>query len=120
MIALAVVVGINLISLHAQSGYETFTPGAYVRYGEEAFVSAGAYRNSEAKLSTHAGVGYEWRFGQWGVGGSVGVVTGYQRSVQPYIFPSVSYRFESFVGRLILAPPSDPKSSAALSFAVEF
>lgn len=120
LLASALAIGINLVSLHAEGRYETFTPGVYTKYGEDAFVVGGAYRNSAAKLSLHAGVGYEWRFGAWGVGGVVGAVTGYRRTVQPFVFPSASYRFGGFTLRAIFAPPADPKSDAALSFAVEF
>jgi len=134
-------VGVNAISLHSQSGYESITPGLYVRGAGPAFGELGVLRNSIGFTTVHAGIGYVHTMGRFDAGLSVGVSYGYRDrqewfypdgsapnfytygppKFRPMIAPSVGYRIDDEWGaRLFVLPAIKGKTETwCLSFAIE-
>lgn len=78
-------IGLHLLSLHAQPGMETATPGIYARHAPSG-TTLGLLRNSEGKASAYAGLTFE----RGPVAITLGAVTGYQRAaVLPLVVPSL-------------------------------
>lgn len=80
----------TVASLHFNDSrhYEQFNPGIGVEWAVEPVrVSAGAYRNSSARLSVYGSVSREWGGDRFGAGVEVGAVTGYKVPVLPLVFP---------------------------------
>ena len=78
------ILGLHLLSVHAQPGYELATPGFYAVAPHGA--TLGLMRNSEGRASAYAGL--TMRRGDLAL--TVGAITGYQRArVLPLVVPSV-------------------------------
>jgi hypothetical protein len=88
-------VQINGISVHDQSGYNGFNPGAGLEQGitDRWSVAAGWYYNSEYRGSSYAYGRYAvYKRDRWDIGVAVGAVTGYNRAtVVPMAFPEACY-----------------------------
>ena len=86
---------INGISVHDQSGYNSFNYGAGVEHAinKNWSVAGGWYRNSEYRGSSYAYGRYAfYKQDRWDIGVAVGAVTGYQRAtVLPMAFPEACY-----------------------------
>lgn len=103
-------IGLHLMSLHAQPGMETVTPGVYARY-EPTGATLGLLRNSEGRASVYAGLTLQ----RAPLAVTLGAVTGYQRaSVLPLVVPSV--RFD---GGLRLSVIPNPFGAWALHLSAE-
>jgi hypothetical protein len=77
------VVGINTFSLHTESGYETVTPGIYVRTSGPLIVEAGVYRNSYGFTTYHAGIGGSLDLGSgFDAAVTVGATYGYREYME--------------------------------------
>lgn len=134
-------VGINTLSLHSKDGFETVTPGLYVRGTGTVFGEAGAFRNSYGFTTVHVGIGYSYPIGDWDLSIAVGASYGYRErqewfypdgsapnfytyespKILPMVMPSVGYRFnEEWGARLFVLPPVKGKADAwCASFAIE-
>ena len=65
------------------------------------YITAGTYKNSEYNQSNYAGYGWEWKQGDFKLGLSAGIITGYELGeVLPYVVPVIRYKAVS----LIIAP----------------
>jgi hypothetical protein len=88
-------VQINGVSMHDQSGYNSFNYGAGVEhtFDKDWSVAGGWYRNSEYRGSSYAYGRYSfYKQHDWDLGIGVGAVTGYRRAtVLPMAFPEVCY-----------------------------
>lgn len=88
-------VQINGLSVHDQSGYNGFNPGAGLEQSitNRWSVAAGWYYNSNYRGSAYAYGRYAvYKQGSWDVGVALGAVTGYPRaSVVPLAFPEACY-----------------------------
>ena len=103
-------IGLHLLSLHAQPGMETATPGLYARHAPTG-ATLGLLRNSEGRASAYAGLTLQ----RGPLAVTLGAVTGYQRaSVLPLVVPSV--RFD---GGLRLSVIPNPWGPAALHISLE-
>jgi len=110
MSATALVLGVHLLSFHADPHQETITPGVYAI--APSGVTLGFYRNSERGRSTY--LGWSLQGQHWAV--TVGAVTGYRRApVLPIFVPS--YRFDNGI-RLSVVP--NPWGASALHLSKEF
>ncbi len=72
---MSITLGLHLMTAHAASGYESVTPGIYIRH--ESGLTAGAYRNSIKRPSLYAGYTFETADKRWAL--TVGAVTGYEK-----------------------------------------
>ena len=88
-------VQINGLSLHDQSGYNGFNPGAGLEQSldQRWSIAGGWYLNSEYRGSTYAYGRYAfYKQHRWDIGVAVGAVTGYNRAqVVPMAFPEACY-----------------------------
>lgn len=88
-------VQINGASIHDQSGYNGFNPGAGLERSltQRWSVAGGWYYNSEYRGSAYAYGRYAfYKKNLWDIGVAAGLVTGYQRaSVLPMAFPEACY-----------------------------
>lgn len=86
---------INGLSLHDQTGYNGFNPGAGLEQSltQHWTVAGGWYFNSEYRGSTYAYGRYAfYKKNSWDIGVALGAVTGYQRaSIVPMAFPEACY-----------------------------
>ena len=79
----------NIASYHPNTSedYNEFNPGIGLEYYlEHFFLTAGYFYNSLDKNSFYAGIGKEFAWGthlSFGVGGTAGVVTGYESGQEP-------------------------------------
>ncbi|MDT8998343.1 hypothetical protein RQP53_03525 [Paucibacter sp. APW11] len=110
MSAAGLVIGIQLLSLHAGGGdLRTLTPGAYVQL--ESGATAGVYLNSHGRRSVFAGWTLEQ--GRWAL--TVGGVSGYPKAPAiPMLVPS--YRLDSGL-RIGIVP--NPFGASVLHFSYE-
>lgn len=69
------ILGLHLLTAHSAPGYESQTPGIYVRH--ESGATAGLYRNSIGRNSAYAGWTFETEDKRYAL--TAGVVSGYQR-----------------------------------------
>jgi hypothetical protein len=114
-------IGLHLISLHARHGYETATPGVYVRMSTG--MTAGLLRNSEGRASTYLGYTWETADRRWAL--TVGGITGYRSAVvSPLLVPSWRYALSgnklAWRVAYIPKPPEAGRGSSALHLALEW
>ena len=133
-------VGLNALSIHSQPGYESITPGAYVRSDGPLYAAGGIYRNSFGQPTVHAGIGYAFQVGRWDAGALVGGTYGYRkrqewfypdgsapnfytygkRELRLMVAPSVGYRIGDEAVRLFVLPKvKDRTDTWVFSIAVE-
>jgi hypothetical protein len=133
-------VGINLISYHTKPGYETVTPGLYVRGDGPVFGEIGILRNSYGFTTVHAALGYSYKTGDWDLSIAAGFNYGYRKQqewiwadgshayytyeppkINPMLMPSVGYRIDKEWGvRAFVLPAIKSRSDAwCFSIAVE-
>jgi hypothetical protein len=87
---LVVVVG----SRHRQQGYNEHNWGLGIEHGvnDRWRVIGGTYRNSFYRQTLYAGAVYmPLRSGDWRIGGTAMLATGYDRRFPVFVFPVVSY-----------------------------
>ena len=101
------ILGVNIYTHHTHQACTNINPGVYVQ--TTGGYSAGMYRNSECKVTVHAGKTI-WESGLFQV--DVGLMHGYSKSpIIPYILPSV--KISNFRFTLI------PQKRAAIHVAYE-
>lgn len=109
-------IGLHLLSAHAQPGFQAATVGIYAQSPDGWM--AGVLRNSEGSLSAYAGHTTEW--GPLSV--TVGAIGGYKRGgLQPLLVPSLRvWTAGDLAARLSFIPaPPHPGGSAAMHLSVE-
>lgn len=116
------ILGLHLLTAHVSPGYETFTPGAYVRH--ESGFTAGAYRNSIGRNSAYAGWTLETDDKRFAI--TAGAVTGYDRKceagmctghagkIAPLLIPSMKLG----PARLAVVPYKRPAVHLAVEWAL--
>lgn len=111
------VLGLHLISIHNVGGYETATPGVYLRLPSG--VTLGHYRNSLGRPSTYAAYTAETADRRWAI--TVGAVTGYPAMpVAPMVVPSMRLSLGPADVRLAYIPkPPHYGGAHALHIALE-
>lgn len=109
----ALVIGAHLATASDHRGYETITPGLYLR--ADSCLTLGAYRNSVGSRSLYAGCTLQ--SGPWAL--TVGAVTGYGRPLAPLVVPSYRWAIGAHSSARIALIPAPPGGAAALHFAVE-
>lgn len=78
--------GLHLLSAHAQPGYEAATVGVYAQ--APSGLTLGVLRNSERRLSLYAGHTWHTADGRWAL--TAGGITGYRSArVSPLLVPSL-------------------------------
>lgn len=83
---LPAVVGVHVASAHTEQGYNGVNPGLYARW--DSGLTAGAYYNSERKLTVYGG--WTWTDKQDRFSVTFGAASGYKAArVLPIIVPSV-------------------------------
>jgi hypothetical protein len=133
-------VGINTVSWHSQPGYETFTPGVYVRGDGPVFGEVGVLRNSYGFTTVHAAIGYSYKLGDWDLSIAAGASYGYRvrnewtnpdgsvayytyepPKILPMLMPSIGYRITpEWVVRVFTIPALKSRTDAyCLSLAIE-
>jgi hypothetical protein len=117
-----IVLGLHLATAHSAPGFETATPGIYLR--AESGFTAGAYRNSNGRGSAY--LAWTWEtgdfLGQRRFALTVGAVTGYEaQPVMPLLVPSVRIGLgEQLSMRLAFIPKPPARGSAyGLSLSLE-
>lgn len=116
MSAGAWLVGLHLLSAHAQPGYQSATVGIYAQSPDG--LTAGVLRNSEGGVSAYVGQTFE--VGPLSV--TLGTIGGYKRGgLQPLLVPSLRlWRAGDVAARLSLIPaPPHRGGSAALHLSLE-
>ena len=114
---------IHIAAVHAQPGFETFTPGIGVlcRNAEDWLLGGGFVRNSERRLSTYAMGGWQpLRIGPVKVGAVLGTISGYKAnsgSFQPMGGLMASYHHAHF---LWIPPTKRSAGALAVSFTIPF
>jgi hypothetical protein len=133
-------VGLNTLSWHSRSGYETVTPGLYVRGDGPLFGELGILRNSYGFTTLHSAIGYSHKTGNWDLSIAAGISYGYRDrtdwiypdgshayytygppKLNPLVLPSVGYRItEQWGARLFIIPALKGHSDTyCLSLAIE-
>lgn len=110
-------VGVHIGSVHLPAqDFNNANPGLYLR--TESGLTAGAYYNSERRMSAYAGYTQEWG----PVGVTVGVITGYKRAaVLPMLVPSVRLgRIDQVTFRLAYLPKLEKGGSHVVHLMAEF
>lgn len=96
------ILGLHLLSFHAEAGMETVTPGLYVRH--DSGFTLGAYRNSCGQRSAY--VGWTWQ-PIYRLDVTVGAVSGYRPGrLMPMLAPS--YRVGAGVRLAVIPNPFGP------------
>ena len=94
-------VGLHLATWHSEPGFESVTPGWYLRTGSG--WTAGAYRNSYGRASVYAGRTWQTADGRWAL--TAAGVTGYpQAAVRVVAVPSVRLGNGAAAARLAYLP----------------
>ena len=110
--------GLHLLTVHAASGYEMATVGAYAK--SPGGFTFGIYRNSYARLSAYSAVTFSTEDGNWSI--TAGVVSGYPAaSLMPMLVPSRRFALNDRTHlRLSLLPkPPQHGQTAALHLSIE-
>jgi hypothetical protein len=88
-------VAVHMSSYHfdRSAGYNENNAGLglkWRKHGTRLFITVGAFRNSLDHTSSYSGVGGDWRIaGPVKVRVTTGVVTGYEFSPAPFVFPEL-------------------------------
>lgn len=106
-------------SKHAQGTWNDFNPGVYVKLQNG--MTFGTYYNSERKQSTYVGRTFSKNLTQnLEIAATVGIISGYNKSVLPLVLPTVAYKFhQDFAARVGFVPKVNKQGSAGLHFMVE-
>jgi hypothetical protein len=120
LIELCCVVGLHIHSWHHENRpdgtqYNNDTPGLYIRSNASHTV-AGMYQNSINKKSFYVGKDFETnqnRRLKFGI--TMGLVTGYDKLVLPFVVPSVTFDNVRFS-----VVPHTPLNAGAMNVAIEF
>lgn len=110
-------VGMHIGSVHLPArDFNNANLGLYLR--TERGITAGAYYNSERRMSVYGGYTHEWG----PVGVTVGLITGYQRAaVLPLVVPSVRLgRIDQVTFRLAYLPKIEKGGAHVLHLMAEF
>ena len=117
MIIEGLILGLHLMTWHAQPGWNGINPGLYAKV--DSGWTAGFYYNSDRRWSAYAGKTFKV-FDKVDV--TVGGVTGYStRTISPLVIPSIElWRFEGADVRLAFAPRvPGVNPSALIHFTIE-
>jgi len=111
-------IGLHTFTWHDKPGFCNVNPGGY--YKSNSDLTLGAYRNSECKFSTYAGMTWETT-GSVRFGITVGAVSGYRlKPILPLVIPSVSVSLGGgYSMRVLAAPKIIPSSATAVHFTIE-
>lgn len=118
MSADAWIVGLHLLSAHAQPGFEAATVGLYAQ--APSGLTAGVLRNSERRLSLYAGETWHTADGRWAI--TAGAITGYRGArVTPLLVPSLRLQLGDGAAARISLIPKPPREggSSALHLSLE-
>lgn len=115
-----VAIGFHLVTWHSQDVYNGINPGAYAR--TDCGMVAGAFYNSESRMSAYAGMVFEKPIGRLTPFIIAGAVTGYDRSpILPILTPGIGIELSESVGvRVAYLPPGGIDEPHGLHAAVEF
>lgn len=110
--------GLHLLSAHAQPGYEATTVGVYAQ--APSGLTLGALRNSERRLSFYAGHTWQTADDRWAL--TAGGITGYRSArLNPLLVPSVRMPVgDASAVRLSLIPKPRNGGSSALHLSFEW
>lgn len=111
------ILGLHLLSAHAQPGYEAATVGVYAQ--APSGLTVGALRNSERRLSLYAGHTWQTADGRWSL--TAGGITGYRSArLNPLLVPSVRVPLGgAAAARISLIPKPRNGGSSALHLSLE-
>lgn len=106
-------------SKHAQGTWNDINPGVYVKLQNG--MTFGTYYNSERKQSAYVGRTFSKNLTQnLEIAATVGIISGYNKSVLPLVLPTVAYKFhQDFAARVGFVPKVNKQGSAGLHFMVE-
>lgn len=112
-------VGLHLGSKHAQGTWNDINPGVYVKLQNG--MTFGTYYNSERKQSAYVGRTFSKNLTQnLEIAATVGIISGYNKSVLPLVLPTVAYKFhQDFAARVGFVPKVNKQGSAGLHLMIE-
>lgn len=108
--------GLHLATGHSRGGYESQTPGVYLRWNSG--LTLGAYRNSDGRDSAYAAWTFSDRHDRLAL--TVGAVSGYGHGVKPLLAPSVRLPLTEHVSARLTVLPRYEKGSAAVHLSIEW
>ena len=106
-------------SKHFQGTWNDFNPGVYVKLNNG--MTFGTYYNSERKQSAYIGRTFSKNLTQnLEIAATVGIISGYNKSVLPLVLPTVAYKFhQDFAARVGFVPKVNKQGSAGLHLMIE-
>lgn len=112
-------VGLHLGTWHQTGTWNDINPGVYVKLQNG--MTFGTYYNSERKQSAYVGRTFSKNLTQnLEIAATVGIISGYNKSVLPLVLPTVAYKFhQDFAARVGFVPKVNKQGSAGLHFMVE-
>ncbi|MDH5452226.1 MAG: hypothetical protein OEX14_02630 [Paracoccaceae bacterium] len=113
-----VAIGLHVASWHSAPGFNGTNPGVYGRW--DCNTQAGAFWNSESRVSAYGA--YTWEYEKWNLRPfvSVGAVTGYKVSpVLPLATAGVGYDFGDTTFRVAYLPGGFAKIPHTVHFFIE-
>ncbi len=108
---------LTAISLHAASGYNTFTPGGGVSCNDNQIVgSAMVFKNSIGRVSVATAIGYQFDINEHiKIEPFIGLSTGYYKPIVP--IAGIAVKYDKF--QIIVLPPTN-KNPVTLNFSLYF
>lgn len=115
-------IGLHLATAHEKGGYNSITPGLYIK-SENSFYglnTAGILRNSIGRTSVYLGYTFDYR----NFGLTIGGITGYPHAIiSPILIPSWVFSQTGPVNHRLSwleRKPDEPDSSRAIHYSLEW
>ena len=106
-------------SKHFKGTWNDFNPGVYAKLNKG--ITFGTYYNSERKQSFYVGKTFSKNLtNNLEIAATVGVISGYNKTVLPLVLPTVGYKFhQDFAVRVGFVPKVNKQGSAGLHLMFE-